>query len=341
MHRVPHGRNNLNDKPKGVVFLQHGLLSSSAEWVLMSPGKGFAYLLADAGYDVWMGNARGNTYSRKHVTIKPTSSSFWKFSWHEIGYYDVPAMIDYVLKETGVQKIQYIGFSQGTAVFWVMMSTRPEYNEKVSAMQALAPVGYVGNIKSPLIKAIAPFTNSLEIITKIIGPDEILPNGIINELAGQKLCIEEAITQVLCTNLLFLICGFNEEQLNTTMLPVVLGHTPAGAATRQFIHFGQLYNSKKFVQFDFGMIGNKLRYGTFKPPPYNLSAIRTPVFFHYADNDWLSTPTDVKKLSDEIPSSVGIYRVPHAKFNHLDFVFANNATEYIYKRVLNIMAEFV
>lgn len=97
------------------------------------------------------------------MSLKPTSSAFWKFSWHEIGYYDLPAMIDYVLKETKVPKIQYIGFSQGTTVFWVLMSTRPEYNEKVAAMQALAPVAYIGNIKSPLIKAIAPFTNSLEV----------------------------------------------------------------------------------------------------------------------------------------------------------------------------------
>lgn len=110
-----------------------------------------------------MGNARGNTYSRHHVTIKPEKSKFWKFSWHEIGYYDMPAMIDYVLKETGKAKIHYIGFSQGTIVFWVMASMRPEYNDKIISMQALAPVGYVGNIRSPLIKAIAPFTNSLEV----------------------------------------------------------------------------------------------------------------------------------------------------------------------------------
>ena len=76
-------------------------------------------------------------------------------------------MIDYVLKDTGASKIQYIGFSQGTTVFWVLMSTRPEYNDKVIAMQALAPVAYVGNIKSPLIKAIAPFTNSLEVSWKL------------------------------------------------------------------------------------------------------------------------------------------------------------------------------
>ncbi|XP_013200390.1 lipase 3 [Amyelois transitella] len=340
MHRIPHGRDDVSAVGRPVVFLQHGLLSSSAEWVLMLPGKGLAYILAEAGYDVWMGNARGNTYSKHHVSLNPTSSSFWKFSWHEIGYYDLPAMIDYVIKETGVPKIHYIGFSQGTTAFWVMTSTRPEYNDKIVAMQALAPVAYVGNVRSPLIKAIAPFTNSMEILFKLLGRNEFLPNGKVNELAGQSYCVEEAITQVLCTNLLFLLCGFNVEQLNATMLPVVLGHTPAGASTRQVIHFGQLYNSNKFVQFDHGWLSNKRRYGTFKPPAYNLTAITTPVFLHYADNDWLSTPNDVDKLLKEVNSAVGKYRVPLAKFNHLDFVFAINAKELIYDRLLNIMKLF-
>ncbi|CAH2066163.1 unnamed protein product, partial [Iphiclides podalirius] len=255
MHRVPYGRNQ-SDKveQRPVAFLQHGLLSSSAEWVLMTPGKGLAYILADAGYDVWMGNARGNTYSRNHVYVKPTQSAFWQFSWHEIGYYDLPAMIDYSMKETGVKKVQYIGFSQGTTAFWVMASMRPEYNEKVTAMHALAPIAFIRNIRSPLIKAVAPFTNSLERVMKLLGANEFLPNGKINELAGEHLCVEEAVTQVLCKNLLFLICGFDNEQMNNTMLPVVLGHTPAGASTRQIIHFGQLYNSDDFLQFDFGRL---------------------------------------------------------------------------------------
>lgn len=76
--------------------MMHGLVDSSDGWVVndeLSP----AFLLAEAGYDVWLGNNRGNKYSKEHLYLKPTSKEFWDYDWEEIGTYDVPAMTDYIL----------------------------------------------------------------------------------------------------------------------------------------------------------------------------------------------------------------------------------------------------
>lgn len=110
------------------------------------------YQLADAGYDVWLGNARGNTYSRNHTSLSPLFAKFWYFSWQEIGLYDLPAMIDYILYTTGQQQILYIGHSQGTTSFYVMTSERQEYNDKISAMFSLSPVCFMNHLPNPFFQ---------------------------------------------------------------------------------------------------------------------------------------------------------------------------------------------
>lgn len=51
--------------------------------------------------------------------------------------FDLPAMIDYVLKETGQKKLFYIGHSQGTSAAFALLSESPEYNEKVRQLSIL------------------------------------------------------------------------------------------------------------------------------------------------------------------------------------------------------------
>ena len=69
--------------------------------------------MANAGYDVWLGNNRGNKYSRKSLNCNPDKDSrrFFDFSFDELGEYDLNAQIDKVLSESGREKITYIGHS--------------------------------------------------------------------------------------------------------------------------------------------------------------------------------------------------------------------------------------
>jgi lysosomal acid lipase/cholesteryl ester hydrolase len=69
------------------------------------------------------------------------------FSFHEHGLYDAPAIIDKVLKVTGLSKISYVCYSMGCTTFFVMMSLRPEYNEKLVGLVGMAPAVYEDNVR--------------------------------------------------------------------------------------------------------------------------------------------------------------------------------------------------
>ena len=70
----------------------HGILDSSDAWVV-NDDESPAFILAKAGYDVWLGNNRGNKYSRRHVTLSPDiDEEFWNFSFEELGAHDLPAL---------------------------------------------------------------------------------------------------------------------------------------------------------------------------------------------------------------------------------------------------------
>jgi len=59
-----------------------------------SADKAPAFILAKAGYDVWLGNSRGNKYSQQHTNYKVMNKKhniFWQFTWQEMGEYDAPA----------------------------------------------------------------------------------------------------------------------------------------------------------------------------------------------------------------------------------------------------------
>lgn len=106
-----------------------------------------AYVMADAGYDVWIPNSRGNFYSRKHLWKNPNfhASGFWEFSWDDMAISDLPAIFDFVCQATSHAKVFLVAHSQGSSEVMALLSERPEYNDYVQAASLLAPVSFLNH----------------------------------------------------------------------------------------------------------------------------------------------------------------------------------------------------
>ncbi|XP_050517932.1 lipase 1-like isoform X4 [Diabrotica virgifera virgifera] len=142
------GKEQENREP---VLLQHGLLGSSEQF-LHAKNNSLALILFNNGFDVWLGNSRGNFHSRKHVSLDPDrDKEFWFYTLDQMGQYDQPAVIDHILKTTGKQQISYIGHSQGGGSLLAMASGRPEYNQKIKIFVGLAPAAYMKHNRHPLL----------------------------------------------------------------------------------------------------------------------------------------------------------------------------------------------
>ena len=63
-----------------------------------------------------------NGFPREHVNLTISDALYWAFSFDEMGKFDIPAALDFILNVTKAERISYIGHSMGTVMFWVAMN---------------------------------------------------------------------------------------------------------------------------------------------------------------------------------------------------------------------------
>ncbi|GMS81342.1 hypothetical protein PENTCL1PPCAC_3517, partial [Pristionchus entomophagus] len=336
MHRIPFGRNEVpSTAPRPSVLLQHGLLATSADWVLNLPEQSLGFQMADAGFDVYLGNVRGNVYSRGHANETVDKREYWRFSFDEMAQFDLEAMVDKALSISGTSHLHYVGYSQGTMMMFARLAIDKDFGKKIKKFFALAPVGAVAHAKGPIVTIGKEWLPEIELFIKLLGEEEFLPTSFIQQFLTRAACGATSLTNPLCANILFALVGPNTNQMNKTRLAAYLSHTPAGTSTQNILHWAQMTRTGRTEMYDYGSESANLRYyGMTTPPQYDLSKVSVPTYLFHSPADLLADPDDVQYLLKTLPRGTVAENVELRDFNHIDFVYGLRAATEIYEKII-------
>ncbi|NXI68910.1 LIPM Lipase, partial [Anseranas semipalmata] len=330
--RIPKGRNMQNTGKRPAVLLHHGTFADCIYWISNLPSNSLGFLLADAGYDVWLGNSRGNTWSSKHRTLKPCQKEFWQFSFHDIGKYDLPAELYFIMNKTGQKNVYYVGHSEGSTAGFVAFSTYPELAQRVKVFFALGPVATITYATSPFV-TIARLPQPL--IRLFLGCKGVLRQNKLLQGPATRLC---ASLGKVCAAIFTCIAGGSIQNLNTSRTDAFVAHYPAGTSVQNVIHWHQIAQTGRFQAYDYGSKENMKKYNQSTPPAYKIEGISTPIAVWSAGQDKFADPKDTAKLLARITNLY--YHEHFPEWGHLDFVWGLDATERMYRKIIELMTKY-
>ncbi|GAM21316.1 hypothetical protein SAMD00019534_044910, partial [Acytostelium subglobosum LB1] len=338
LQRIPASRYQPNPAPyaangKPAVILQHGVEDIGTSWVIQeNVYQSLGFILADAGFDVWISNVRGTTYSNSHIKYNPTQKEFWAWSFDQMAEYDLPTVVDYVLGVTGHETVGYAGHSQGTTMGFIAF-TNPELVKKINLFVAFAPVVRVTHCTSELLDVMADL--DLANILELLGEKAFLPDTPTMQKLMPVLC---GASPDMCQNFLGLIMGFDLSNINNTRLPVIMAHEPGGTSVQNVVHWSQC-KKHGYRKYSYGPLGNLEKYGQLEPPSYNITEFLAPVIIFYGGHDDLADLTDVEWLIPQLGDHL-LYQKFMPSYSHIDFVWGENAYQWIYNDAVSFLQKY-
>ncbi|XP_008213182.2 lipase 3-like [Nasonia vitripennis] len=336
LHRIPGSPKSPPGPGKPVVLIHHGILCTSDDFVLAGPDRDLGYILADAGYDVWFANVRGNAYSRSHVHLSPDHDpEFWQFSMHEMALYDASRTIDYILGQTGQQSLIIVAHSMGTSISMILLSTRPEYNAKVRLAVFMGSVGFWKRPRN-VMQFLKDYGKFLLSLARVLRLREFLPQTLATGELMSGSCRDNSPFQHLCISITEYLSGYDPDLLDTKLLAEAYNYFPAGVSAQTLSHFYQNIKAGRMQMYDYGLMGNVQRYGQTTPPVYSLENIDTPVVLIYGNGDVIASPEDSLDLVTRLRFS-RVEMVPHDSFSHFDFMWAKDIKRLLQDRIMQII----
>jgi pimeloyl-ACP methyl ester carboxylesterase len=299
-------------KTTKVAYFQHGLADTA--WCFFQlESKSLPFLLMKEGYDVWLGNSRGNNFSLKHKTKDPKNqkSGFFEFTIDDYVKYDLPSTIKYIKSKTGGKKMSYIAHSQGSTIFFMLYMSNPALVE--SSFDHFVSIGTVPNIAYATFKPI-------DLLDKIYGILKVLKpvQQMLNLSNEQRLVVSN-----FCKTMSFVCKGFFETgacikptgRVNYKKIYNYLYYYPGGTNKLSLLQWSQIHKEKKLVYYNHNYNKDK------KVKPYNVNNLRKwkiKALVARTDSDTFSSYQDVTELNNLVQDKSYMKLLDLKKYGHLD-----------------------
>lgn len=343
------GTNHVNASK--IVYFHHGLMTNSELFVLGSTKlKTLPYLLVDLGYEVWLGNNRGNKYSRKHLKFPASEPKFWDFSLDEFAYFDIPDSLTYVKNyyETVHNisldpQIIYIGFSQGCSQFFASLSLYPHLNTQLRMFIGLSPAIIPQNLKHPIFKLIVNHTaDDNSFLYSLFGRRALLPS-----VAFWSSMLGPALYEKVVDISLQLLFGWKGENISQMQKEIGYPHMFSNSSVKSLLHWFQIIKARRFQMFD-----ETCTYGVTKLSAFNKNLksrgnrvapfpiadhLNVPMVIFYGDSDILVDITKIKNLivdnNHKMKDKLEFILCPG--YEHMDTLWGENVYHDVFKPIID------
>ncbi|KAE9968036.1 hypothetical protein EG328_007812 [Venturia inaequalis] len=317
---------------KKVVYLHHGLMMNSEVWVcLTEQERCLPFLLVERGYDVWLGNNRGNKYSKKSTTLVSTDPKFWSFSIDQFAFHDIPDSIDYILGTTKQPSLSYIGFSQGTAQAFATLSIHPTLNDKVDVFVALAPAMSPPGLTTGIVDSF--MKTSPDVLFLLFGRRSMLSSATM----WQAILYPPIFVRFIDLSLSFLF-GWHTKNITPHQKLAAYPHLYSFTSTKSVVHWFQIIRNSKFQMYDDEYqtpwaLSDSARF--YKVARFPTKNIKTPIVMVYGGSDSL---VDIDVMLKELPRHTIVHEIPH--YEHLDFLWGDDVATLVFPHVFEALDEF-
>ncbi|ODV64950.1 alpha/beta-hydrolase [Hyphopichia burtonii NRRL Y-1933] len=316
-------KNGQANKGGRVIYLHHGLLMNSEIWVTMlDKHSNLPFILYDLGYDVWLGNNRGNKYSQKHLYYKLNSEKFWDFSIDEFALFDIPNTINYILNTTKAEKLTYIGFSQGTAQAFASVSVNPDLNDKIDQIIAISPATTPHGLYSKFLDLL--LKSSPNFVFLLFSRKVLMPSVI---LWGKIMYPPLFDTFIDISNYLL----FNWKSINISKIQKLssYAHLYSTTSVKTVAHWFQIILSKNFQMYH----DSNSNFSGLNPISYPLQNIKVPINLLYGDCDSL---VDINVMKNQLPAKYTKCQVV-PNHEHLDNLWGFDVNKVVFNHVLHYL----